>query len=508
VGRAPSPAGQGEQSSPIKGVNLPAGANEENQPHLKRVLGRWDLVLLFVVAVFNLNVVPSIAANGGVTVWLWIIALLLFFWPQGIAVIELAHRYPGEGGVYLWAKEVFGDFHGFLSGWCYWTNNMLYVPTVMLYFVGVSVYVLGPSHQALADNKVFALTTSTVLLAVLTWLNIVGLGVGKWINNLGAIGTGVAAAVLMGLGVVLWSRFGSTLTAEDFRIPDDPRFVLNSFGVICFGLVGLELASIMGDEIRDPARTLPGAVAWGGIVSGALYVGVTLTLLVAVGKKISVLQGIVQAVSQMASQVGVAWIVVPFALMLSLSIAGIGSAWMGGSARIPFVAGLDAYMPSWLGRLHSRYATPYAALIVQGLVSLALVIFNFAAAGGVQAAFQTMLSIAVVLQLVPFIYMFAALLKLSLSSATKTSMAKGRYSGSVLFLAGSSGLITTVAAIVVAFFPASQIRSVLKYELSMFGLTLFFIALAAFFFFVYGRRKSQNEVLAGASSAVRSSAAR
>ncbi len=472
---------------------MPAGATEENQPHLKRVLGRWDLVLLFVVAVFNLNVVPSIAANGGVTVWLWIIALLLFFWPQGIAVIELANRYPGEGGVYLWAKEVFGDFHGFLSGWCYWTNNMLYVPTVMLYFVGVSVYVLGPSHQALADNKIFALITSTVLLAVLTWLNSVGLGVGKWINNLGAIGTGVAAAVLIGLGVVLWSRLGSTLTPADFRVPADPGFVLNSFGVICFGLVGLELASVMGDEIRDPARTLPGAVAWGGIVSGALYMGVTLTLLIAVGKKISVLQGIVQAVSHMASQIGVAWIVVPFALMLSLSIAGIGSAWMGGSARIPFVAGLDAYMPSWLGRLHSRYATPYAALIVQGLVSLVLVIINFAAAGGVQAAFQTMLSIAVVLQLVPFIYMFAALLKLALSSTP----ADGHYSRGVLVLAGSSGLITTVAAIVVAFFPASQIKSVLKYELSMFGLTLFFIALAAFFFFVYGSRKVRQRVDGG-----------
>jgi len=461
---------------------------ETNSPHLNRVLGRWDLVLLFVVAVFNLNVVPSIAANGGVTVWLWFVALLLFFWPQGIAVIELAHRYPGEGGVYLWAKEVFGDFHGFFSGWCYWTNNMLYVPTVMLYFVGVSVYVLGPSHQTLADNKVFALLTSTLLLALLTWLNIVGLGVGKWINNFGAIGTGVAAAVLIGLGFVLLSRFGTTITAADFRIPDNPHFMLNSFGVICFGLVGLELASVMGDEIRDPARILPGAVAWGGILSGALYLGATLTLLIAVGKRISVLQGIVQAVSQMASQVGVSWIVIPFALMLSLSIAGIGSAWMGGSARIPFVAGLDAYMPSWLGRLHPRYATPYAALIVQGLVSLVLVIVNFAAAGGVQAAFQTMLSIAVVLQLVPFLYIFAALLKLAFRSAPN----EGRYSRGVLVLAGFSGLITTTVAIVVAFFPASQITSVLKYELSMFGLTLFFVALAAFFFFVYGRRKTQE----------------
>src|SRR5271157_5497490 len=157
------------------------------QPHLIRALGRRDLVLLFVVAVFNLNVVPSIAANGGVTVWLWIISLLLFFWPQGIAVIELAHRYPGEGGVYLWAKEVFGDFHGFLSGWFYWTNNMLYVPTVMLYFVGVSVFVLGPSHATLADNKKFTLAASVGLLALLVILNIMGLRVGKWVNNIGGI---------------------------------------------------------------------------------------------------------------------------------------------------------------------------------------------------------------------------------------------------------------------------------------------------------------------------------
>jgi len=111
----------------------PAAAVTQEAPRLRRVLGRGDLVLLFVVAVFNLNVVPSIAANGGVTVWLWIISLALFFWPQGIAVIELAHRFPGEGGVYLWAKEVFGDFHGFLSGWCYWTNNMMVGTYIMLF---------------------------------------------------------------------------------------------------------------------------------------------------------------------------------------------------------------------------------------------------------------------------------------------------------------------------------------------------------------------------------------
>src|SRR6202790_1775176 len=302
----------GEIMSTEVGVPI-VTAREAGAPHLRRVLGRWDLVLLFVVAVFNLNVVPSIAANGGVTLWLWLISLLLFFWPQGIAVIELAHRFPGEGGVYLWAKEVFGDFHGFLSGWCYWTNNMMYVPTVMLYFVGVSVYALGAGHESLADNKIFALTASLLLLIILVVMNIVGLGVGRWINNFGAIGTGIGAAVLIGLGVVVWLRFGTAVTSADFAIPANPRFVLNSFGVICFGLVGLELASVMGDEIEHPQKTLPGAVAWGGILSGLLYIGATLTLLIAVSKdNISVLQGIVQAVRHMAERVGVAWVVGAF----------------------------------------------------------------------------------------------------------------------------------------------------------------------------------------------------
>jgi len=456
-----------------------------SQPNLKRVLGQRDLVLLFVVAVFNLNVLPSIAANGGVTIWLWIISLILFFWPQGIAVIELSQRYPGEGGVYLWAKEVFGDFHGFLSGWCYWTNNMMYVPTVLLYFVGVSVFVLGESHHGLADNKFFALGACLFLLAVLVVLNIIGLGVGKWINNVGAIGTFVAAALLMGLGVIVWSRFGTSVTWTDFQIPANPRFVLNSFGVICFGLVGLELASIMGDEIQEPAKTLPGAVAWGGVLSGALYIGATLTLLVAVSKsQISVLQGIVQAVSHMASLVGSTWIVAPFAFLLSLSIAGIGSAWLGGSARIPFVAGLDSYMPAWLGRIHPQYRTPYAALIVHATVSLALVLMNFLSSG-VQESFQRLLSLAVVLQLIPFLYMFYALIRI----ATAADFVQKKYGRGVLLAAGLSGLLTTILGIALAFFPAQQITSLFSYEVWMVGGTLLFIGAAAFFFFIYGRRK-------------------
>jgi amino acid transporter len=364
---------------------------------------------------------------------------------------------------------------------------MLYVPTVMLYFVGVSVFALGPGHAGLADNKAFAMLASFTLLAFLTFLNVVGLGVGKWLNNIGAMGTFVAAVVLVGLGVTIWSRFGTPVTSAEFRIPADPKFVLNSFGVICFGLVGLELASVMGDEIREPQKTLPPAVAWGGVISGVLYIGATLTLLVAIGKNdISVLQGIVQGVSQMANKVGVGWIIAPFAVMLSVSIAGIGSAWMGGSARIPFVAGLDSYMPAAMGKVHPKYSTPHVALIVQGLVSLLLIVLNFTLSGGVQEAFQKMLSAAVVLQLIPFLYVFAALVKF----AWRDDRQRGRYSRGTLMFAGVAGLVTTTLAIIVAFFPAKQITSLWKYEISMFGITFGFIALALFFFYGYGHLKA------------------
>jgi amino acid transporter len=181
--------------------------------------------------------------------------------------------------------------------------------------------------------------------------------------------------------------------------------------------------------------------------------------------------------------------------MLSLSIAGIGSAWLGGSARIPFVAGLDSYMPSWLGKIHPRYATPYAALIVHATVSMILVIINFSlTSAGVQETFQKLLSLAVVLQLVPFLYMFGALLRIALGE----SFTAGRYSRTTLIAAGLSGLLTTSFGIALAFFPAQQITSILSYEIWMFGGTLFFIGLAAFFFFVYGRRKAARKLAAAA----------
>ena len=471
---------------------LPVAAAAETV-HLKRSLGRWDLVALFVVAVANLNVVPVIAAEGPVTIWLWMLALFFFFWPQGMAVVELSNRYPQEGGIYLWTKKFFGDFHGFLSGWCYWTNNIFYIPTLLVIVVGISGYAGGARTQMLGSDKVYVAVMSVVLLWVMIWLNIRGLSVGKWINNLGGIGTAITSVVLVGLALGVLRTHGGMLHAADFSVRARDWHLINSFGFICFGLVGLELASVMGDEIEDPRRNVPSAVLWGGLLSGILYVVATLSLLLAVPQKeIGAVQGLLQAVQSMAGRLSVLWLVPIVALVLTFAIAGTTSAWLSGSARIPFVAGLDSYLPSGLGKIHAKYDTPYVALIVQGVVTTLFLLMSFVGSS-VDQAYKLLLSLAVVLQLVPFLYMYGAII----SVAARETVARGHYGRGALWMAGISGFVTTAIGMGVAFVPPAD-QAVWIFELKMAAGCVGLLGLGAFFFVFNTRRAAGATAIAEA----------
>ena len=102
------------------------------RPRLPRTLGLRDLVLFNIVAVLSLRWLATAAAAGPSSLTLWVLAALLFFVPQGLAVSDLSARYPEEGGIYFWTKRTFGEGHGFLCGWCYWVNNILYYPNLLM----------------------------------------------------------------------------------------------------------------------------------------------------------------------------------------------------------------------------------------------------------------------------------------------------------------------------------------------------------------------------------------
>jgi glutamate:GABA antiporter len=446
------------------------------KPGLDRVLGRRDLILLFVVAVANLNLIPAVSSSGPGTLWLWLLALAFFFWPQGAAVTELAQKWPGEGGIYLWAKRSFGEPHGFMAGWCYWLSNVVYLPTVVLSCVGVAVYVGGPSIQKLADSHLFTGLASLLIILALLLLNVRGLSLGKWINNLGALGTIGGAVVICVLAFVTVRHNGSALHLADLNVNVRDWRLFAAFGTICYSLVGLDLASIMGDEIRDPKRNLPISILLGGSIAALIYFGTTLSMLIAMPQKeIGVLSGVLQAINVMGAHTGVTGIVGPLALLECIAILGAASAWFSGAARLPFVAGVDRYLPPIIGRIHPRYHTPYVSLIVFAFISSLLILSSFLGVS-VGEAYLTMLDLAVILQLAPSAYMFLALFK---HASSREAL---HYAGQpYLVINAVAGLLTTFIGLIVAFIPSRQVNSIWLFEcklivgcLVVFGSALFF----------------------------------
>ena len=419
---------------------------------IPRTLGRWDLVLLKVVAIVNINNVPPVAVYGWASLALWLLAFAAFFVPEAVAVLVFARRYPGEGGIYLWTRKAFGDAHGFLSGWCYWTSNLFYVPVLLVYMSGIFAFAGGEGRaESFVNQKMFVTGVAFGWLTLIAIANIRGLGVGKWIQNAGGLGAFLSVGLVLAAAAVVWWRGVGVSAPGITRISWE---MTTSFAVMCNALVGVELASTMGAEIRSPEKDLGPAIAVAGIVSIGSYLLVTAAVLTLVPlERLGVIQGVMQAVTAGASAARVRWIVVPLALVMGVATGGAASAWFAGSSRIPFVAGLTSALPRGLGRIHPRWQSPHIALITCAVLAGLFTAFSLLGSS-VAEAYQVLLKAAVVIQLIPFTYLFLAL-------------TKGEDVALSARLAGVLGLCTTSIGLGAAFLPTSDVTSVALFETKM-----------------------------------------
>lgn len=439
---------------------------KDNQPQLKRVLGFRDLSLFLIAALINLNSVPVVAGAGPIALILWLAGFVFFFIPQAVAVLEFSKRSPREGGIYNWNKAAWGEFHGFISGWTYWVNNIFYIPTLLFYIIGFITYIVGNGTSPIASNPLFMMSISLGLLWILTYLNIRGFGVGKWIQNTGAAGTFITAGTILIIGIITLSTRG---TATEFTISR----ILQSFSnwqflsllsIVCLNYVGLELGSVIADEIKEPQKNIPRAVMVAGSSTIIIFLVVTSSLLISIPfEQIGIIEGILQGIERAVSLVGFGWIVFPIALLMITNAIGNTSAWLSGAARIPFVIGIDRYLPASLGNLHSKYNTPYVALIVQGIAS-SFVIIMAAVGSSVGDMYLFLLQTTVVLQLIPYVYMFAALLKVRATYGVSGGYFSSKY---VTLISGLVGGAMTIFGIAFAFVPSTTISSILIYEIKL-----------------------------------------
>jgi amino acid transporter len=368
-------------------------------------------------------------------------------------VLELSSRYPSEGGLYVWSKRAFGDFSAFMSAWTYWTSNLPYFPAV-LYFAASNILFMRQNAWAhLSNNATFYVVFSLLTLSTATLMNIVGLDVGKWLNNIGALAMWIPVGIVIVLGLIAWHRYGS---ATHFTLHSmKPSAHLNDvifWSVLTFAFGGCETASFMGEEIKNPCRSVPLALLFAGLTVAFCYIVGTAAILIALPSgEVSGLQGLVQAISKTASRVGFPGVLPVAAFLIALSNIGAAGAYLAAVARLPFVAGIDRFLPSAFGALHPRWKTPWVALLTQFVLG-ALFIFMGQAGTSVKGAYDVLVSMGVITYFIPYLYLFAAQIKLQREPAgTEVFHVPG--GKPIAKLVAALGFLTTTLTIAVSLIP-------------------------------------------------------
>jgi amino acid transporter len=457
---------------------------------LERALKTRDIVLFNVAAIVGMRWVALAAANGPSSLLLWVLAAFMFFIPQGFAVISLASAVPEEGGLYVWTSRAFGARQGFLVGWLYWASNVLYFPTLTLTTAVFALYVFGLKYAALEQSAVYITGASLTLLGAALLMNLFGLKGGRWLQNIGGLATWLPAIALAVVGVVALTHGGSaTPITMSSLMPQFSRLpTILFFASLCFGFAGLELAPMMAGEVVDPRRTFPRAIVISGITIAACYLIGTICLMWAMPTAdTSIISGVNQAIATAGTRQGLAWLGPPVALIMAVGGLGAIGAWLIGSSRLLFVGGLDRLLPEIMSRTHPRWKTPYVALIVQAALS-ALFIVAATQGDSVRSAYQKLVNATLIVYFIPYVYMFAAAMKLrsQIAASEGAIPVPGGAAGSVFW--NGLGLLTTLIAIVLALIPPADTNDKTGFLVQVLGGSVGFVAVGLILYALAARR--------------------
>ncbi|HEX2449539.1 MAG TPA: APC family permease [Gemmatimonadales bacterium] len=414
-------------------------------PALARTLTVRDLVLFNIAAVMSIRWLATAAAAGPSSLLLWVAAGLLFFIPQGLAVARLSARYPEEGGIYRWTRRAFGEQHGFFCGWCYWVNNVLYYPSLLVFVAAIAPWAFGAGESGLGDRLSYVLPVTLVGMWLAVGLNVIGVQTGRWLQNVGGSAVFIPAGLVIVLGLyAVATRAPATAITPQSILPSlDDLNRLNFWASIPFAYAGLELAATLAGEVKNPERSLPRSVFLTAPIVATVYVLGTAALLWMVPPErlnvvTAILQGIASGVSDLPA---LRWVVPVAAAAITINVIGAVGAWLTGSARVAFAVGLDRYAPRGFARIHPRWGTPYVAILVQATLSTILLLVSVLGKGTrVETLYLVLLDTMLLVYFIPYIYLFLCYLRESSGSA-------------LVWLTAISGIFVTVFAMVVACIP-------------------------------------------------------
>ena len=296
-----------------------------------------------VFAVFG----PAAASAGG---WLPLALLLAGFvaYCNAVASAQLAAAYPSTGGTYVYGRERLGPWWGFTAGWG---------------------FVVGKTASCAAMALTFATYVAPGFVKAVAVAAVVGLVA---VNLRGITRTALVTKILLGIVLSLLTLIITLSIADSPTVPDgptrtvDPLDVLQAAGLLFFAFAGYARVATLGEEVRDPRRTIPRAIV--AALAGALvvYLAVGLTLLHTLG-----VQRLSTSKAPLSDTGSPQWIVTVAAAAASL---GALLALITGVGRTTLAMARERDLPHWLAAVHPKYAVPHRAELVVGAVVCGLVL--------------------------------------------------------------------------------------------------------------------------------------
>lgn len=338
---------------------------------LARRLGTGDAVVIGLGSMIGAGVFsawgPAAAAAGG---WL-LIGLLLaagVAYCNAVASAQLAAQYPTSGGTYVYGRERLGPAWGFLAGWGFVIGKTASSAAMALTFAAYLLPQPGLPQRLLAVAAVIGLTA---------------------VNYRGITRTAGVARVLVALSVVALAVFvavaaaGTLSRGEAAPGGDVPGVygVLQSAGLLFFAFAGYARIATLGEEVREPERTIPRAIPVALGITVVIYLAVGITALAAAGAQ--ALAGSSRPLATAVEAVGAAW-ALPV-VQAGAAVASLGAllALIAGVGRTALAMGRNADLPRWLASVHPRFRVPdHAELALAVVISLLVLTIDLRGAIG------------------------------------------------------------------------------------------------------------------------------
>ena len=365
-----------------------------------------DTALYMLAVGLGIRWIAVAAAVGPASLLLWLLALFVFFIPLAVAVAELTERYEAEGGIYAWARDGIGPLAGFICGWFYWIALMPYFASILYFLSGLVIAAFGSDPKDPKETFLY-ISISTGISLLVTAVQAAGLKYGKWPPNIGIIGGWVVVFIVVGIGIVLVfeGRSATDFVRSSYTVPMKFETAI-LWGTIVFAYSGLEAAGMLRNEIEGGMRTIVRALMIVGVGSLFIYIAGTSSFLVILPKdQLSRLNGFSDVLRAGLDHVGLGRIAPVVIGLFALSMLGSFVAWFGVGARLPFAAGIDAFLPAVFAKRNPKTGAPVPAILLQAGLMIGIVVLG-QAGSSVAGAYDFLVDMAILGSTIPYLFMF------------------------------------------------------------------------------------------------------